>query len=90
MFYILIIIILVLSSAGCTSPNTQNAPVNQTIDGITIPTSTGSPTPAEARQIAAAAYVYGYPSSSSMSGRPIRLRCLRRIWRVVWHPSTSS
>lgn len=61
MFTILIIIILVLSSAGCTSPNTQDASVNQTIDGITIPTSTGSPTPAEARQIAAAAYVYGYP-----------------------------
>jgi hypothetical protein len=59
MLSILVIIILVLSGAGCTSPTTQNA--NQTIDGITIPTTTGSPTPAEARQIAAAAYVYGYP-----------------------------
>jgi hypothetical protein len=53
-------IIVIISSAGCTSPTTQTS-ANQTIDGITIPTSTGSPTPAEARQIAAAAYVYGYP-----------------------------
>ena len=60
MLSILVIIILVLSSAGCTSPTTQNPVTNQTIDGITIPTTTGSPTPAEARQIAAAAYVFGY------------------------------
>lgn len=53
-------IIVIISSAGCTSPTTQTS-ANQTIDGITIPTSTGLPTPAEARQIAAAAYVYGYP-----------------------------
>ncbi len=64
---ILIVIIIVLSSAGCTDQNTQNAPTtpnasaNQTIDGITIPTTTGPPTPAEARQIAAEAYIYGYP-----------------------------
>jgi hypothetical protein len=61
MLSILVIIIIVLSSAGCTSPATQSATTNQTIDGITIPTTTGSPTPAEARQIAAAAYVFGYP-----------------------------
>ncbi|MGZ4906857.1 MAG: hypothetical protein ACXV5T_09050, partial [Halobacteriota archaeon] len=58
---ILAIIIIALSSAGCITPTTQNASVNQTIDGITIPTTTGAPTPAEARQIATAAYVYGYP-----------------------------
>ena len=61
MLSILVIIIIVLSSAGCTSPTTQSTSANQTIDGITIPTTTGSPTPAEARQIAAAAYVFGYP-----------------------------
>lgn len=61
MFTIVIMIILVLSSAGCTSLNTRNVSTSQTIDGITIPTTTGPPTPAEARQIAAAAYVYGYP-----------------------------
>ncbi len=61
MLSILVIIVIALSSAGCTSPTTQNASANQTIDGITLPTTTGSPTPAEARQIAAAAYVYGYP-----------------------------
>ncbi len=60
MLSILVIIIILLSSAGCTSPTTQNASVNQTIDGITIPTTTGPPTPAEVRQIAAAAYVFGY------------------------------
>jgi hypothetical protein len=60
MLSILFIIIVALSGAGCTSPTTQNASTNQTIDGITIPTTTGSPTPAEARQIAAAAYVFGY------------------------------
>jgi hypothetical protein len=58
MLNILIIIVIVLSGAGCVTPTTQT---NQTIDGITIPTTTGSPTPAEARQIAAAAYVFGYP-----------------------------
>jgi len=61
MLSIIIIIIIVLSSAGCILPSPQKAVTNQTIDGITIPTTTGSPTPAEARQIAAAAYVYGYP-----------------------------
>ncbi len=61
MLSILIIIIVILSGAGCVTPTTQNASTNQTIDGITIPTTTGPPTPAEARQIAAAAYVYGYP-----------------------------
>ena len=61
MFGIVIMIIFILCSAGCISPNTRNASPNQTIDGITIPTTTGPPTPAEARQIAAAAYVYGYP-----------------------------
>jgi hypothetical protein len=61
MFGILMMIIVVLSSAGCTSLDNQSESANQTIDGITIPTSTGSPTPTEARQIAAAAYVYGYP-----------------------------
>ena len=34
---------------------------HQTIGGITLPTTTGSPTPAEVQQIAAAAYVFGYP-----------------------------
>jgi hypothetical protein len=33
----------------------------QTIGGITLPTTTGSPTPAEVQQIATAAYVFGYP-----------------------------
>ncbi len=61
MLSVLVIIIIVLSGAGCTSPTTQSTSTNQTIDGITIPTTTGSPTPAEARQIAAAAYVFGYP-----------------------------
>ena len=61
MLSVLVIVVIVLSGAGCTSPTTQNASTNQTIDGITIPTTTGSPTPAEARQIAAAAYVFGYP-----------------------------
>jgi len=55
MLSILVIIVIVLSGAGCTSPTTQ------TIDGITIPITTGSPTAAEARQVAAAAYVFGYP-----------------------------
>ena len=57
MLSILVIIVIVLSGAGCV---TQSTSANQTIDGITIPTTTGSPTPAEARQIATAAYVFGY------------------------------
>src|SRR5208337_3673530 len=59
MLCIIIIAIIVISSAGCTTQTTTSG--NQTIGGITIPTTTGSPTPAEARQIAAAAYVFGYP-----------------------------
>ncbi|MGZ4885499.1 MAG: DUF1254 domain-containing protein, partial [Halobacteriota archaeon] len=61
MLSILVIVVIVLFSAGCTSPTTQSTSTNQTINGIIIPTTTGSPTPAEARQIAAAAYVFGYP-----------------------------
>ena len=61
MLSILVIVIIVISGAGCILPSPQKAVTNQTIDGVTIPTTTGSPTPAEARQIAAAAYVYGYP-----------------------------
>src|SRR5512137_944439 len=57
----LVIIIAIISGAECTSSITRNTTTNQTIDGITIPTTTGSPTPVEAQQIAAAAYVYGYP-----------------------------
>lgn len=56
-----IIFTLFLSNAGVASQNTQNTPIVQIIDGITIPTTDGVPTPEEARQIAAAAYVYGYP-----------------------------
>ena len=58
---ILVIVIIVISCAGCITQPPRNVTTTQTIDGITIPTTTGSPTPAEARQIAAAAYVYGYP-----------------------------
>ena len=58
---ILVIVVIIISGAGCVTPTHQNAFTNQTIDGITIPTTTGPPTPAEARQIAAAAYVFGYP-----------------------------
>ena len=62
MLCIIAITIVVISGAGCTTQTTQNATsANQTIGGITIPTATGPPTPAEAQQIAAAAYVYGYP-----------------------------
>lgn len=62
MFCIIVIAITVISSAGCTTQTTQNATSgNQTIGGITLPTTTGPPTPPEAQQIAAAAYVYGYP-----------------------------
>ena len=61
MLCIIAIAIVVISSAGCTQ-TTQNATsANETIGGITLPTTTGSPTPAEAQQIAAAAYVFGYP-----------------------------
>ena len=59
MLSILVIALIVVSGAGCVTPTTQST--TQTIDGITIPTTTGPPTPAEARQIAAAAYVFGYP-----------------------------
>ena len=62
MLCIITIAIIVLSSTGCAAETTQDAPSGtQTIGGITIPTTTGSPTPAEAQQIAAAAYVYGCP-----------------------------
>jgi hypothetical protein len=58
---IVIIIVIILSSVGYVTSTTQGASTTQTIGGITIPTTTGPPTPAEARQIAAAAYVFGYP-----------------------------
>lgn len=61
MLSIVVIIVVILASVGYVTSTTQNASPAQTIDGITIPTTTGSPTPAEARQIAAAAYVFGYP-----------------------------
>jgi hypothetical protein len=58
---LIITALLVVAASGCTT-TTQNAGTsNQTIGGITLPTTTGPPTPAEARQIAAAAYVFGYP-----------------------------
>jgi hypothetical protein len=56
-----VILIVALSCTGCTTQKPPTATASQTIDGITIPTTTGPPTPDEARQIAAAAYVYGYP-----------------------------
>ncbi|MBP1928930.1 hypothetical protein J2741_001477 [Methanolinea mesophila] len=56
-----IILIVALLCAGCTSRNLPATPASQAIGGITIPTTTGPPSPDEARQIAAAAYVYGYP-----------------------------
>ena len=59
--FCIVIILVVLFSSGCTSLNIRNVSANQTIDGITIPITTGPPTASEARQIAAAAYVYGYP-----------------------------
>ena len=59
MLCIIIIAITVISSAGCTTQNATSG--TQTIDGITLPTTTGPPTPTEAKQIAAAAYVFGYP-----------------------------
>ena len=58
MLCVILIAAIVISAAGCT---TQTTATNQTIGGITIPTTTGPPTEAEARQIAAAAYVFGYP-----------------------------
>jgi hypothetical protein len=63
MLCIIAIAIVVLSSAECTAQTPQNAVIsaNQTIGGITLPTTTGPPTLAEAQQIAAAAYVFGYP-----------------------------
>ena len=60
MLSIVVAIVAILSGVGYVI-STTNASTTQTIDGITIPTTTGPPTPAEARQIAAAAYVYGYP-----------------------------
>jgi len=61
MLSIAVIIVVILASAGYVITTTQNASTTQTIGGITIPTVTGPPTPAEARQIAAGAYVFGYP-----------------------------
>jgi hypothetical protein len=58
---VIIILIVALSCTGCTTQNPRTATSSQTIDGITIPGTNGPPTPEEARQIAAAAYVYGYP-----------------------------
>jgi len=59
---LILIALLVIAACGCTT-TTQNATTstNQTIGGVTLPTTSGSPTPTEARQIAAAAYVFGYP-----------------------------
>ena len=57
---IVVIIVVILASVGYVASTTQGASTTQTIDGITIPTTTGPPTPAEARQIAAAVYVFGY------------------------------
>jgi hypothetical protein len=63
MLCIIAITIVVISSAECTAQTPHNTTIsaNQTIGGITLPTTTGPPTPAEAQQIAAAAYVFGYP-----------------------------
>ena len=63
MLFIIAIAVVVISSAGCTTQTTSEYATsgNQTIGGITLPTTTGPPTPAEAQQIAAAAYVFGYP-----------------------------
>jgi hypothetical protein len=61
MLSIVVIIVVILASVGYVTSTTQSATITQTIDGITIPTTTGPPTLAEARQIAAAAYVFGYP-----------------------------
>ncbi len=59
--FAVIILIIALSCTGCTTQNRPAVPAGQTIDGITIPGTNGPPTTDEARQIAAAAYVYGYP-----------------------------
>lgn len=61
MLSIVVIIVIILASVGYVTSTTQSASTTQTIGRITIPTTTGPPAPAEARQIAAAAYVYGYP-----------------------------
>ena len=61
MLSIVVVIVVILASVGYVTSTTQGASTTQTIGGIMIPTTTGSPTPAEARQIAAAAYVFGYP-----------------------------
>ena len=63
MLCIIAIAIVVISSAECTAQTTHNVVIstNQTIGGITLPTTTGPPSSAEAQQIAAAAYVFGYP-----------------------------
>jgi hypothetical protein len=62
MLFIIAIAVVVISSAECTAQTTQNATSGtQMIGGITLPTTTGPPTPAEAHQITAAAYVFGYP-----------------------------
>jgi hypothetical protein len=59
---IIAIAIIVISSSGCAAQTIESATSGtQTVGGITIPTTTGPPTPTEAQQIAAAAYVYGYP-----------------------------
>ncbi|MGZ7194468.1 MAG: DUF1254 domain-containing protein [Halobacteriota archaeon] len=59
---LILIALLAIAACGCTT-TTQNATTsaNQTIGGITFPTTMGPPTAAEAQQIAAAAYVFGYP-----------------------------
>ena len=59
MLSIVVVIVIILASVGYVISTTQGT--TQTIDGITIPTTTGPPTAAEARQIASAAYVFGYP-----------------------------
>ncbi len=57
----ILIILLLFSSVYGISMNTKKTSTNQKFEELMIPTTTGSPTPEEARQIAAAAYVYGYP-----------------------------
>ena len=47
------------TSASSTGPSSAGTQSNG--GGITLPTSTGSPTPDEAKQIAKAAYVFGFP-----------------------------
>ena len=66
------LLVIVLALAACTtsspssssstaSPGTSTDGTTQTIGGVTLPTSTGSPTPDEAKQIAKAAYIFGFP-----------------------------